>query len=121
MEDYFFKYGMIIVAVVVIFMIVGFVRNATDSTLEPTERFQQFEGKAENLASGIMNLCTSCLARINFNEDCYLIETELKDTLTQDMFDESNLNIELMEPLPAGSYELKLINEDNTCKILRIG
>ncbi|MBN1386324.1 hypothetical protein JW968_05120 [Candidatus Woesearchaeota archaeon] len=127
MMDIFFKYGMVVVALVVIVMTLGFVRKAVNSTsgIGTDQQFQEFEGSPEHVANAIVTLCSRCLEERDMNRDCYILKVTLEGgPLDEDIINERiyliNKDINVSEELAVGVHELKFRSDRNICRVVRI-
>ena len=107
MEDVYFKYGLVIVAVAVIIMLMIWSYSAlNETTIIPEEPDQSFSGTSEKLTVRITQLCASCTAEENYDQQCYIIRAELTD-------DVDYMGITLVP----GSHILRISNKDGECKL----
>ena len=116
MENLFFKYGVVIVGVVIVTLLMSFAFNSLNKTLTvPDDKFQEFIGTAIDSKIYIEALCEKC-ENNNMKKDCFTLDLEIDDKgIKMDEFGELNINQDLYK----GKNMIKISN-DGGCLIRRL-
>lgn len=112
MEDMLLKYGVLLVALVIIFILAFFAFNALKSTVFPEEYSQKISAPGKNVAIRINHLCGVCSEEKYKNKECFILEAEVT---------EGNVITEYLPTLEAGKYVFKIVNLNNECGVNILG
>ncbi|MBN2422369.1 hypothetical protein JXB41_04015 [Candidatus Woesearchaeota archaeon] len=117
MENIFFKYGIVLVGVVVIMLLISFAFSALDNTVKiPEKEAEKISGEKQSVIIEIEKLCDNCVKE-KINQDCYIKEIETDSEIIQNDFSEG---VALPENLSRGKNIIKVKSEDNVCKVIKM-
>jgi hypothetical protein len=116
MENIFFKYGIILVGIVVIMLLINFAFRALNDTINLPEEDEDITGTKENVVIQLEKLCSNCIKE-KIDKDCYIKEIQCEENITQKDFGNE---IELKNELKKGNNLLKIQALNNSCVIRKI-
>jgi hypothetical protein len=113
MDNLFFKYGVIMVGVVVIVLLMSFAYTSLSRTIvSAEEREQNLKGDLFQLKDRIQELCDNCL-KVDVNRECFVLYFEVPEAgeICQDKF---GADVSLPECI-GGKGVLKIDSQDKAC------
>ena len=129
MNDFMFKYGLIVVGVVIVGLLISFAYKATNKTSIPKGFEQSLKGNTETLKSPLINLCNSCisLSKSSHKTECYLLHLENKgDSITEDYLNNNynkvfiNIKGTASKQILKGNHTIKILSTNNNCTLKMI-
>ena len=115
MEDTYLKIGILLVAVTVMALLIGFAFHALNQPSEPEEKIQSFTGSAKQLEYKISKLCGQCASASD--QECYLIKAEITEG---NLSSTGNPEFVNFVTLPPGNYFLRVESSGSKCVIRRM-
>ncbi len=117
MDDFFMRFGMIVVGIVVILVIMIFAFSAlNNSSLIPEDYSQKVKGDSYKVEQRISRLCSICTSE-NVQKDCFLLEVDLEHGEVRNNLKETRLH----QNLTPGQYTLKLSSNRSICEVREVG
>ena len=116
MENLFFKYGVVIVGVVIVTLLMVFAYSSLSKTLVvPDEKEQEFSGTALDSKIYIEKLCEKCESS-NLNRECFILDLNIEDEgIGMDEFEE----VKIDRDIDQGKNIIK-VSYDDGCVVRRL-
>lgn|GEM_PF-2039300 len=108
------KFGMILIAIAVMALLIAFAFKALNVQTLPEDKIQGIVGNSNQVYLRIAKLCNLCTTEKYYNQECFLLKTNLTEGNITKI---SDVVFDNFKMLKEGTYNLKIYNNETKCTI----
>jgi len=121
MRDVYSKFGVVIVAALIVTLMVSFAYR-TVKTRDFADEFPALSGTKEELVPEIVERCKHCVGNALEDRDCFIMSITLKgESITRKDTEYSLTEVNIKDDILPGAHKYKMKSAGGKCEVTSIG